>query len=263
MSIVADSSEVKDLRKSVTTLTPAERLTAKAEVNAAFALQMKLDRQRPRDDQATGRIAVMPTHPPMDPTGDSGYWTDRYAAGYRRALKILKTGGNLPDFNTDQDWKRFCEDVYQEEQLALEQERLTAKAREDAAKKEADRQRTESNRIIFKKYAPFIHATQGFEVTADAILQATDQESCQFCKSKYPVDLAPRFDILLQASQRGSGVWQRRVHHCIGGTVDGKKFGPRTRILKPFGVWIDLPAAAGLEGSNVPPRVFVDEKPIF
>jgi hypothetical protein len=214
-------------------------------------MQDKLARDREaRDSQVPkGSVPVMPQAPTsIDQTVDfdqfKSLFLDAFEAGlFGKPITLADLFANHERLNR------------------LRAEKAATDRKEaDILKKEADRQRIESNRILFRKYQPFIRTTPGFEATPEGIIQAKDKEACEFCRSRFPVNIVPNFGLLVLASQRGSGNWQRRVHKCPG---DKKRIGSRMRILKPFGWWIDLAAAAGMEESNVPPKQFVDEVPIL
>jgi hypothetical protein len=250
-NIVADGKEAEDLQKSVTSLTPEERARAKAKIDDAFRLQTKLDQDRSRDEQL-GRRPVIPQSPSaMSDLIEFDHFRDilldSFASG--RFGKPI----TLDDMMHDHDGmvrKRA-------DQAAI------ARKQEADYKAEVDRQRTDANREQAKKYQAFIHATPGFEVTPDLILQATDARSCSYCGSRFPVDLVPRFDVLLRHSQRGSGVWiEQRRHSCPGDAKHHPPIPGRMLTRQPWGVWIDVPGAAGMEPSGLPPRLFIDERPL-
>lgn len=252
--IVADGDEPEVVRRSLGKLTPSERIATKRKVDDLFDQQIRLDRDRLAHDTQIGRHPVTPQSP------TSMAQSLDFNAAWAILLDSLESGLFGKPI-TLQDLMSAHETM-----LRKRADQVVKSAKHDADyKAEVERQRTDANRLLAKRYQPFIHCTRGFEVTGDLILQATDAQSCQYCGSKFPIDLVPRFDILLAASERGSGVWieEQRRHHCPGNPNAKPPIPGRMFLKQPWGCWIDLPGAAGMRQSNVPPRVFVDEKPLL
>ena len=141
------------------------------------------------------------------------------------------------------------------EDTRLEQKRLTVEraAAADAARL-AEKQRLESNRLLFEKVRPYLRIMPAdwqndFEVTASGILRAcTKRRKCR-CSFDFAVDLINCIDVIWASD--GKFGWFKMDHRCFA--IPGEEHVGRMKIGGSFGVWIDVAAmaSAALNPKNI------------
>jgi hypothetical protein len=131
------------------------------------------------------------------------------------------------------------------EDRRLEQKRLTVEraAAADAARL-AEKQRLESNRVLFEKVRPYLRIMprdweKQYEILESGILHATKDGRCR-CGYDYPVDLINCLDVIW--ASEGKFGWFSKAHHCRS---DPKEpYTGVTRMGGSFGIYIDVSAMA-------------------
>ena len=138
---------------------------------------------------------------------------------------------------------------------SAEEKRLTAEHVEaDKARQLAERQRLESNRLLFEKVRPYMRVMpadweKDFEITSDGVLRAcTERRKCR-CKYDFAVDLIHSIDAIWNSD--GKFGWFSMNHRCFA--IPGEEHVGRMKIGGSFGVWIDVAAmaSAALNPKNI------------
>jgi len=140
------------------------------------------------------------------------------------------------------------------EDTRLEQKRLTVEraAAADAARL-AEKQRLESNRLLFEKVRPYLRIMprdweKQYEILDTGILHATKDGCCR-CGFDYAVDLINCIDVIW--ASEGKFGWFSKAHHCRPNPKEPNV--GVTRVGGSFGVYIDVAAlaSAALNPKNI------------
>lgn len=136
-----------------------------------------------------------------------------------------------------------------------EEQRLTAEHVEAGKAREvAEKQRLESNRLLFEKVRPYMRVMpadweKDFEITSDGVLRAcTERRKCR-CKYDFAVDLIHSIDAIWNSD--GKFGWFSMNHRCFA--IPGEEHVGRMKIGGSFGVYIDVAAmaSAALNPKNI------------
>ena len=211
-------------------------------LNRETSLRKRLDQERKlkQDAESTAVRALQPI-PNAWESLSVDYRQSRLESGERKMFRLIGQGVKpLPTLTPE-----FCEEAYAEEKRAWNQVEAAQRALDNEAKREAEKQRLESNRLLFEKVRPYLRIMPAdwqndFEITASGILRAcTERRKCR-CKYNFAVDLVHSIDAIWNSD--GKFGWFSMNHRCFA--IPGEEHTGRMKIGGSFGVYIDLVAMA-------------------